>query len=65
MQLGPGMEIGFKGTLARDFLLLFFSHQKHPRGPLIHTLNLFRILNQICRDIQIIRHSALAQLTQS
>ncbi len=32
-----------KGTLARDFLLLFFFHQKHPLGPLIHTLNSFRI----------------------
>jgi hypothetical protein len=30
-----------KGTLARDFLLLFFFQQKHPLGPLIHTLNSF------------------------
>jgi hypothetical protein len=55
----------FKGTLARDFFLLFFFHQKHPLGPQIHTLNSLRIKNRICRDIRIIRHSALTQITWS
>ncbi len=54
-----------EGTLAWDFWLLFFFHQKHPFCLLIHTLNLFWIVNRIRRDILIIHHSALTQLTQS
>ncbi len=41
-----------KGTVARDFWLLFF-YESTPYGPLIHTLKHFRILVRILGDIQI------------
>jgi hypothetical protein len=43
----------FKGTVARDFLPLFFFIKLTPYGPLIHTLKYFRIRFRIRGDIRI------------
>ncbi len=39
----------FKGTVERDFRLLYFFHESSPYGTLSHTLNYFRIRFQIHR----------------
>ncbi len=44
-----------KGTVARDFLLLFFFHKLTSYGPLINTLKYFRIQFRIRGDIRIRR----------
>jgi hypothetical protein len=43
VNITSGIPYAVKATLARDFLLQFFSPKKHPPGPLIQALNSFRI----------------------
>ena len=44
--------VPFKGTVLRDFCVLFFGHQIAPLGPIRGTLGRFRFFMKICRDIR-------------